>query len=294
METKEKKQPPRERTRSRSRAQQDVVYTQPKPFNRKRFLLRLATVAAVVLALLFGLSIFFQVDYEKIEVSGAEKYSAATVVESSGITDGENLITLSKARVGSNIMAALPYVNSVRVGIRLPDTVIIQIEELDVAYAVQDQNDSWWLMNASGRVIDTCKAADAEDYTQILGVKLSAPAVGADAVAYEQLPEPDETGATVPVTVYASERLQAAVSVIGYLEEAELIGTISSVDVSKLGDIELWYGTRFQMLLGDTNNLHKKVDALAQTVKQLDEYDTGVLDASFTYWPDQVGYSQFD
>lgn len=294
METKEKKQPPRERTRSRSRAQQDVVYTQPKPFNRKRFLLRLATVAAVVLALLFGLSIFFQVDYEKIEVSGAEKYSAATVVESSGITDGENLITLSKARVGSNIMAALPYVNSVRVGIRLPDTVIIQIEELDVAYAVQDQNDSWWLMNASGRVIDTCKAADAEDYTQILGVQLSAPAVGADAVAYEQLPEPDETGATVPVTVYASERLQAAISIIGYLEEAELIGTVSNVDVSKLGDIELWYGTRFQMLLGDTNNLHKKVDALAQTVKQLDEYDTGVLDASFTYWPDQVGYSQFD
>lgn len=294
METKEKKQPPRERTRSRSRAQQDVVYTQPKPFNRKRFLLRLATVAAVVLALLFGLSIFFQVDYEKIEVSGAEKYSAATVVESSGITDGENLITLSKARVGSNIMAALPYVNSVRVGIRLPDTVIIQIEELDVAYAVQDQNDSWWLMNASGRVIDTCKAADAEDYTQILGVQLSAPAVGADAVAYEQLPEPDETGATVPVTVYASERLQAAISIIGFLEKAELIGTISSVDVSKLGDIELWYGTRFQMLLGDTNNLHKKVDALAQTVKQLDEYDTGVLDASFTYWPDQVGYSQFD
>ena len=294
METKEKKQPTRERNRSRSRAQQDVVYTQAKPFNRKRFLLRLATVAAVVLALLFGLSIFFQVDYDKIEVSGAEKYSAATVVESSGITDGENLITLSKARVGSNIMAALPYVNSVRVGIRLPDTVIIQIEELDVAYAVQDQNGSWWLMNANGRVIDTCKAADAEDYTQILGVQLAAPAVGADAVAYEPLPEPDESGATIPVTVYASERLQAAISIIGYLEEVELIGTVSSVDVSKLGEIELWYGTRFQMLLGDTNNLHKKVDALAQTVKQLDEYDTGVLDASFTYWPDQVGYSQFD
>lgn len=294
METKEKKQPTRERNRSRSRAQQDVVYTQAKPFNRKRFLLRLATVAAVVLALLFGLSIFFQVDYDKIEVSGAEKYSAATVVESSGITDGENLITLSKARVGSNILATLPYVNTVRVGIRLPDTVVIQIEELEVAYAAQDQNGSWWLLNTQGRVVDTCKAADAEDYTQILGVQLAAPAVGADAVAYEPLPEPDESGATIPVTVYASERLQAAISIIGYLEEVELIGTVSSVDVSKLGDIELWYGTRFQMLLGDTNNLHKKVDALAQTVKQLDEYDTGVLDASFTYWSDQVGYSQFD
>lgn len=294
METKEKKQPTRERNRSRSRAQQDVVYTQAKPFNRKRFLLRLATVLAVVLALLFGMSIFFKVDKEKTEVSGAEKYSIATVIEASGITDGENLLTLSKARVSSNILATLPYVNTVRVGIRLPDTVVIQIEELEVAYAAQDQNGSWWLLNTQGRVVDTCKAADAEDYTQILGVQLAAPSVGATAVAYEELPEPDENGVTVPVTVYASERLQIAIEIIGYLEEAELIGTISSVDVTKLGDIQMWYGTRFQMLLGDTNNLHKKVDALAQTVKQLDEYDTGVLDASFTYWPDQVGYSQFD
>lgn len=294
METKEKKQPPRERTRSRSRAQQDVVYTQAKPFNRKRFLLRLATVAAVVAAVVFCAGLYFGVDKEKVEVSGAEKYSAATVVEASGIKETDSVLFINRAQIGYNIMAALPYVNSVRVGIRLPDTVVIHIEELDVAYAIQDQNGSWWLMNANGRVIDTCKAADAEDYTQIMGVQLAAPAVGADAVAYEQLPEPDETGATVPVTVYASERLQTAISIIGYLEEVELIGTVSSVDVSKLGDIELWYGTRFQMLLGDTNKLYDKVDALAQTVRKLDEYDTGVLDASFTYWPDQVGYSQFD
>lgn len=294
METKEKKQPPREQTRSRSRAQQDVVYTQAKPFNRKRFLLRLATVAAVVAAVVFCAGLYFGVDKEKVEVSGAEKYSAATVVEASGIKETDSVLFINRAQIGYNIMAALPYVNSVRVGIRLPDTVVIHIEELDVAYAIQDQNGSWWLMNANGRVIDTCKAADAEDYTQIMGVQLAAPAVGADAVAYEQLPEPDETGATVPVTVYASERLQTAISIIGYLEEVELIGTVSSVDVSKLGDIELWYGTRFQMLLGDTNKLYDKVDALAQTVRKLDEYDTGVLDASFTYWPDQVGYSQFD
>lgn len=294
METKEKRQPSRERTRSRSRAQQDVVYTQPKPFNRKRFLLRLATVAAVVAALVFCAGLYFGVDREKIEVSGAEKYSAATVVEVSGIKESDSVLFINRAQIGYNIMAALPYVNSVRVGIRLPDTVVIQIEELDVAYAAQDQNGSWWLLNADGRVIDTCKAADAEDYTQILGVQLAAPAVGADAVAYEQLPESDENGETVPVTVYASERLQTAISIIGYLEEVELIGTVSSVDVSQLGDIELWYGTRFQMLLGDTSNLYKKVDSLAQTVRKLDEYDTGVLDASFTYWPDQVGYSQFD
>ena len=37
----------------------DVVYIPPKPFQRGRFLLRLATVTAVVLAVVLGMSIFF-------------------------------------------------------------------------------------------------------------------------------------------------------------------------------------------------------------------------------------------
>ena len=52
METRQRK--PSGRARTGKKPQQDVVYTQPKPFIRNRFLLRLATVAAVVLALVFG------------------------------------------------------------------------------------------------------------------------------------------------------------------------------------------------------------------------------------------------
>ena len=61
MNTTERRPSP-SNTAARKRKQQDVVYTQPKAFNRKRFLLQLATVAAVVLALLFGMSIFFKVE----------------------------------------------------------------------------------------------------------------------------------------------------------------------------------------------------------------------------------------
>ena len=77
------------------------------------------------------------------------------------------------------------------------------------------------------------------------------------------------------------------------MESTGLIGTVSKVDVSDMGDIELWYENRFQMLLGNSSELYKKIDALAQSVSKLDAYDSGILDASFTYWPDQVGYSQF-
>ena len=65
------KQTKRQRKPSPKRPTADVVYTQPGPFNIERFLLHLATAVAVVLALLFGMSIFFKVD--TVTVTGNEK-----------------------------------------------------------------------------------------------------------------------------------------------------------------------------------------------------------------------------
>lgn len=290
METKERRNTTNRR-KGGQKSQNDVVYTQPKPFNRNRFLLHLATVAAVVLALVFGMSIFFKV--ETVTVSGTVKYDPWEIREASGIIDGENLLALSKGRISDNIMSRLPYVKNVRVGRQLPGTVHIQITELEVVYGAQDSSGGWWLLNSDGKVVDSCAAANAEDYTRITGVQLSAPKAGTMAVAYEAEPEADENGETVPVTVYGRERLAAAMEILQQLEQTGLIGVIATVDVTELGNVQLWYGSRFQMLLGDTQNLHRKVDALSQAVEQMGAYDTGILDASFTLWPTEVGYTPF-
>ena len=81
--------------RERTRQPDDVVYTQPKPFLRRRFLLHMATVLAVVVALVLGMSLFFKV--ETVTVAGMEKYTAWDVRQASGISDGENLLGISKA-----------------------------------------------------------------------------------------------------------------------------------------------------------------------------------------------------
>ena len=107
----------------------EVVYVQPGPFNKYRFMLQLVTVLAVVLALLFGMSIFFKV--KTITVTGNEKYSAWDVREASGILEGENLLTISAPRISNNIKSKLPYADQIRIGIKLPDTVKIEIVELD-------------------------------------------------------------------------------------------------------------------------------------------------------------------
>ena len=270
----------------------DVVYTPAKPFSRSRLLLQLVTVVSVVLALTFGLSIFFKV--EKVMVYGAQKYDAWTVKEASGIQEGDNLLSFGEIQAVGKIQAALPYVKDVRIGIKLPDTVNIVIEELDVAYAIRDGANRWWLITADGKVVDQVDGVTAEGYTKIEGVHIADPVAGQQAYGWEyQVNSTDPTAETVIVTVSAQERLNTALSILQYLEDNSIMGLVASVDVEDLADIELWYGQQYQVRLGDNSQLAYKIRCMCEAVTQLKDYDTGLLDISFMLIQDQVIYEPF-
>ena len=269
-----------------------MVYVQPAPFNKTRFILCLLIAVAVVLAVLFGMSIFFKVDADKITVSGTEKYTAWQIREASGIKDGENLLSINEPRISSAIREALPYVNKVRVGIKLPDTVKIEIEELDVVYSTEDVAGNWWLLRSDGYIVEKTNSADAEQYTKLLGIQLAEPAQGQQAVAYQQT-QTGEDGETEPVTVLASEQLSTALSIVQYLEECGIIGDAESIDVTNMGDLQLWYGDRYQVTLGDGLELSRKIRSMKAASEQMEDYESGVLDVSFTTWPNDVGYTPF-
>lgn len=278
-----------------------VIYTQPQAFNRDRLLVQLVTVTAVVVAFVVGLSVFFKVRH--IRVSGAEVYTAWAVSEASGIKEGDNLLTFSRARAGAQIKANLPYVNNVSFGIRLPDTVNIIIEEENVVYAIKDQDEQWWLINSSGRVVEQAQKGQASNYTQILGVALEHPlkdqeAVAVEAQAVAQTPDPDPTGETTePVvvvpTVSGAQRLSIALQIVQALEDNDIVGDAASINVSQPQSITMWYGTRYQINLGDSGNLEYKIACMNSVILSMQEYDSGILDCSFTVWPDQVSYTPF-
>ena len=269
-----------------------VIYTQPLPFNRDRLIVQLITVTAVVLAIVMGLSVFFKV--ETITVTGADTYSAWAVREASGISEGDKLLTFSKIRAASQIMANLPYVKGVRIGIKLPDTVNIMIEEESVVYAIKSSDGQWWMMDSDGRVVEQANNAKAATATQLLGVTLEAPAVNQKGIATEMTPsETNELGELIPVTTTGAQRLTAALQIFKALENNDIVGEAASVDVTSTEDIILWYGTRYQVNLGDTSRLDYKVDCMNDAILQMSDYQSGVLDISFTIWPNQVGYTPF-
>ena len=269
-----------------------VIYTQPLPFNRDRLIVQLITVTAVVLAIVMGLSVFFKV--KTITITGADTYSAWAVREASGISEGDKLLTFSKIRAASQIMANLPYVKGVRIGIKLPDTVNIMIEEESVVYAIKSSDGQWWMMDSDGRVVEQANNAKAATATQVLGVTLEAPTVNEKGVATEMTPsETNELGELIPVTTTGAQRLTAALQILKALENNDIVGEAASVDVTSTEDIILWYGTRYQVNLGDTSRLDYKVDCMNDAILQMSDYQSGVLDISFTIWPNQVGYTPF-
>lgn len=288
MDRRKKARPTRrKRVEPVKKAESQIQYTPAKPFNRNRFLLRLATAAAVVLALFAGMSIFFKVDESKILVAGAQKYTAHDVAQASGVQNGDGLLGLSKAKIAARICKKLPYVDRVRVGIKLPDTVHIEIEERTVVYAVSDMMSNWWLLNAEGRIIDKADAAAVKSHTQILGVKIVSAVLGEQAVASEVATTTPTDGEVLPV-VSGKSQLDSALLLIGALEKNGVMGNVDSVDVSDLTRLTLVYEDRFRINLGDNSKMDYKIASVKACIKKLGDYDQGYLDASFTTHPQEV------
>ena len=279
-----------------TRPSQPVVYTQAKAFNVHKLILQLMTVLAVVLALVLGMSIFFKV--EVIEVSGADVYTEWAVAQASGIEVGDRLLTFSRPRATGKIYAELPYVSHVRYGIKLPNTVIIDIDEVNVAYAIQSTDGTYYLMSSQGKIVERTTGGKADDYTKIKGVTLAEPVIGQQARAAEEIVATEE--GTIPTAetesvalVTNATRLATALTILQSLERNGIVGEASMVDVSDLDHLRLDYGTRYEVTLGGSNNIDFKIAAMRDTINQLAEYQTGQLDVSFTIREDQVVYTPF-
>ena len=288
----------REALAKRRKNRPPVVYTDPKPFNLNRLLIQLVAVLAIALAVTMGLSVFFKV--ETVVVYGNEAYSAWTVQEAAGLEGGENLLSFGRTKACGKIKTNLPYVKSVRIGITLPDTVNIYIEEHDVSYAIRTFDETWWLITSSGSVVEQIDGGTAAAHTKILGVYLDSPEPGMPAKALEsiQVEEAETVDAQLveettapPVVTTGAGRLAAALQILVAMEHNDIVGDVASVNVENLTDIVLWYGTRYQVNLGDTSEIEKKIYYLRKAVAQLSDYQIGVLDASFVTWPDQVGFT---
>lgn len=260
----------------------EVIYTAPKPLTRGRFALSLVSVAAVVAAVFLGLSVFFRV--ETIAVAGAEKYTPWMIRQAAGVEPGDALLSIGEARVASRIRMKLPYVDEIKVGIRLPGTVEIQITELQVTYSIEDENGAWWLISADGRAVEQVSLDKALGYTRVEGLAIRTPQPGEAVQALPgQIIDPDEGTAVEQDQSDADQQLAALISVMTALEQNRIIGEISLIDLTDITGIRLEYPHLLTVRLGDDSRLAHKIEFLAAAVEELADSQSGELDLSLEY-----------
>ena len=245
------------RRRSKRRRQRQSEYRQTGVL--ARLLVMLAVVAAIVL----GVAIFFRV--HTVEVQGNKIYSREQVEEASGLETGENLLLINRAAVAGNIKARMPYVRDVSVSPVMPDTVVIQVKESDIAALVRSDVGAQWYLNTDGRILGGTVDGFQGQIVELTGFTVTAPKTGEQAVATEG----------------QSENMEAALQVIRQMEGTGLIEEVTALDATKAYDLILHSGNRLEIRLGGSEQLDYKIQYLQLVLEELEPYQTGIVDLTF-------------
>ena len=235
----------------------------PAPGRRTGFWFRFLTMAAVVFAVVCCLTLFFQV--EEIAVIGNHLYTEEQIIDACGISMGDNLVSVRKANAASLVMSALPFVETVHIERFLPDRVEITVTEADVTFAFRAQNETYYLMNTQGKILEAIQTANAVDYPNVEGLTVTEPTIGT----------------TLYVADEEAENKAAAFSLMQLLSDYGIAGAVRQIDVAKPYDLRLHYGNRFEVMLGGTNNLEYKVSYLVSVLEKLGEDESGIIDLTF-------------
>ena len=141
------------------------------------FLYKLLSVFLICGCLVAAITLFFRVD--TVVITGEKRYTEAEIRQASGVEDGDNLFLLNKYQVIRNIAEALPYIEieNTRIQRKLPDTLLIQVQECGDPLA-WTQDGTVWLMSPAGKIVE--QTDTAAGHPTVDGCELLAPSMGTD------------------------------------------------------------------------------------------------------------------
>lgn len=233
---------------------------------RSGFLYKLLSVLAICICLVTAMTLFFRVD--SIVVTGGVRYTEQQLRDATGVKEGENLLLLNKGGVAASMVEALPYLREISsINKRLPDTLVIAVEECGKPLAVIQDGSAWLICSTSsgrGKIVEQIPEADASEYGVIDGCRLLAPSVGTSpALASE----------------YAVQQ-SSLLSLLGALEETGMLEQVEAVHLGEPSEISVEYAGRFTIELSCgadyPRKLNKLMEILAGDVIQ--ENMTGTFD----------------
>ena len=199
----------------------------------------------------------------EVKINGNEKYTYEQIIEYVPINIGDNIYAFDSDEIEAQILQNFPYVGAVEIKRDLPTIVEINITEETPYYATDLAGDAY-IFSSNMKVLECLPDTDN---TKLGLVSLSINNVRRCIV-----------GSNVE---FVSERNNAALmSLYQEFTDNYIEDKIKSIDFASRFDISFNYDDRFEVYIGDTDNIDIKIRFLVAIINELEPDATGLIDVS--------------
>ena len=220
----------------------------------------------VVFIMIFGVGVFFRVVY--YEVEGAVRYTEREIIKASGIAVGDSLIFLNTDKAAQYIYSELPYIMEVRISPKHPDTLRLEVREVE-AFAAVAYGNGFVVLDSTGRELEKT-AALPQGLIELRGFT----------------PFETNQGKKIKVSSADENKFKYALEVMSEAEKRNIQKNISYLDVTNIANITIEYAEKYRIILGSTTNISDKLGDVMAFASDMETSDrsnvTGTYNMSDT------------
>lgn len=230
-----------------------------KKRKERRIILTIFTFLVVIGAIIGSITVFLKV--ANIEVEGLTRYKKEDIIKTSGIKVGDNMFAVNKFDVAEKILNEYPYLETIKIRRKLPDTFIFEVTERVPAAYIQADGKSW-IIDGKAYILKMVSEDEEINLPKIIGATAVVPTVGKELVLSK------------------TEQSEALKKVLAALKKSGIAEKIKRVEIEKFYDIKMVYEDRFMVSFGDSETLPRKFEMLKAVIAQLSDVDRGTINVS--------------
>lgn len=228
---------------------------------KRRSLFAPISILLVIVAIVFGMGVFFRV--QEIEVRGSGTYTDEEIIEASGIDIGDNLFFIQRMTASSRIFSKLPFVEEASIERILPNKIVISVDE-SFALAYVNWEGQKWMMTGYCKLLGSGSDEEVAGLIHVLNV----------------IPLNPKAGEIMEVDVSDSLKLSYLQTLLHAMQEVDMIPDVADLDMGNPANPTFRYLGRFTVKLGPNDNTEYKLRMLLSAMAQMESDITGTVDLS--------------
>ena len=261
--------------RIRKRKMKRVGIKQLIADKRVKRILLILLCAIVALCVFRLLLLLFPV--KEFEIQGDTKYDLNEIVNAAGIRTGDRLYGISKSKVEKRLLEKCPYIESVKIKRKFPNTVCFVIQERGSGWYLQMGEDFYALDYDLKVLTETFDEQMLKDrgLTKLVLPNLQSAVAGIG---------------EVPQFGKDDERLRSeTVKIIDAIRTNDIKDRLTYLDLSNRFEIKMVVDGTYIVDFGDMDDADKKIEMLLKTIA--DAQDDGYVGGEISFiTPSNVGF----